>query len=103
MKIQQQNAQQMLSDTLEKLHYSIGEHSHPLEYFNLGVLISRAVIETASNQFCELEQGAEVMTLTKVESQIADGLVAGVNSFSSEYGVEVLAHSKKDCYGGYFQ
>ena len=59
--------------------------------------------KVASNQFCELEQGAEVETLTRVESQIADGLVAGVNSFSSEYGVEVLAHSKKDCYGGYFQ
>jgi hypothetical protein len=62
-------------------------------------MITRAIIETASNQFLEIENGAEVSVVTRVESQIADGLIAGVNSFSSEYGVEVLAHSKKDCYG----
>jgi hypothetical protein len=104
MKITQANVQLLLPDALDRLAFSLGENSDcTLQYYNLGAMISRAVIEAASNQFCELESGAEVETLTQVESQIADGLVAGVNSFSSEYGVEVLAHSKKDCYGGYFQ
>jgi hypothetical protein len=103
MKITQENSAELIGDAMAKLTDSIEAHSYSLDYFNLGVLISRAVIEAASNQFCELEQGAKVTTLTKVESQIADGLVAGVNSFSNEYGVEVLAHSKKDCYGGWFQ
>ena len=62
-------------------------------------MITRAIIETASNQFLEIESGTEMSVLTRVESQIADGLVADVNSFSGEYGVEVLAHSKKDCFG----
>jgi len=43
----------------------------------------------------EIENGANVSVLMRAESQIADGLAAGINSFSGEYGVEVWRTAKK--------
>jgi hypothetical protein len=53
MKITQANVQQLLGDVLGRLAFSLGENSDcPLQYYNLGAMISRAVIEAASNQSC---------------------------------------------------
>ena len=65
------------------------------ERLNLGVMSTRATIEATSNRFLKIENVVEVSVLTRAKSQIADGLSAGITSFSGEYGVEVLAQNKK--------
>ena len=55
------------------------------------------------NRVKELEAEVAAFTWGAWAYESLDRLVAGVNSFLNEYGVEVLVHSKKDCYGGYFQ
>jgi len=65
------------------------------ERLNLGVMSTRATIEAISNRFLKIENVVEMSVLTRAESQIADGLAAGINSFSGEYGVEVWRTAKK--------
>jgi hypothetical protein len=85
MKVSRREAREILKNAFDYIADKLENDSASLELFNLGAVIAESLLTVSGSHD---HSGGTTREIADIESEIADGLTAGVAEYTKVYGID---------------